>query len=52
MEKLCFKSEKKAAKKTPFPANNFLKNWSQNHIYPLEFFKKVFSSMGSPNPQL
>ena len=40
MEKM-FKSEERTAKEgvlAPFPANYFLKkNWSQNHIYTLNF---------------
>ena len=44
MEKTCFKSDEKNAKKflAPFPAFFFFffeKNWSQNHIYTLEFLK-------------
>ena len=56
MEKICFKSEERTAKErvlVPFPANCFFfKNWSQNHIYTLEFLKILFSSVDSPNPQL
>ena len=52
MEKICFKSEERTAKEGGFSKLVFLKNWSQNDICTLEFLKILFSSMGSPNPQL
>ena len=37
----------------PSLANYFLKkNWSQDHIYTMEFLKIVFSSIGSPTLQV
>ena len=52
MEKICFKSEKRAAKERLSQQIILKKSWSQNHIYTMEYLKIVFSSMGSPNPQL
>ena len=48
MEK-CFKPEERAAKERLSQQIICLKNWSQNHVYTLEFLKIVFSSMGNPN---
>ena len=46
MEKICFKSEERAAKERLSQQMIFVKkNWSQNHIYTMEF-------LGSPNPRL
>ena len=56
MEKICFNSKERTAKKEGFSAfpNQllFYKNWSQNNIYTLEYLKIAFSSTDSPNLQL